>query len=273
MFNIIFTLLFLAVNLLVGLLYTNTVSADAARPWQLMFQDPATPIAEGVFDFHNDIMFIVVFVGIFVGYVITRCLQLYRSDINPVPNRVQHGTALEIVWTLTPAFILMCVAVPSFALLYSIDEIIDPAVTLKAVGHQWYWSYEYSDYVNEDGEFINFDSYMVSEDDLLANNKDAGKFRLLEVDNRVVLPVQTHIRVVITAADVIHSWAIPSLGIKLDACPGRLNQTSLFIKREGTFYGQCSEICGVNHGFMPIVVQGVSLEDYSTWVSDKLADI
>jgi len=273
MFNIIFTVLFLAVNLLVGPLYTNTVSADAARPWQFMFQDPATPIAEGVFDFHNDIMFIVVFVGIFVGYVITRCLQLYRSDINPVPNRVQHGTALEIVWTLTPAFILMCVAVPSFALLYSIDEIIDPAVTLKAVGHQWYWSYEYSDYVNEDGEFINFDSYMVSEDDLLANNKDAGKFRLLEVDNRVVLPVQTHIRVVITAADVIHCWAIPSLGVKLDACPGRLNQTSLFIKREGTFYGQCSEICGVNHGFMPIVVQGVSLEDYSTWVSDKLADI
>jgi len=273
MFNIIFTVLFLAVNLLVGSLYTNTVSADAARPWQLMFQDPATPIAEGVFDFHNDIMFIVVFVGIFVGYVITRCLQLYRSDINPVPNRVQHGTALEIVWTLTPAFILMCVAVPSFALLYSVDEIIDPAVTLKAVGHQWYWSYEYSDYVNEDGEFINFDSYMVSEDDLLANNKDAGKFRLLEVDNRVVLPVQTHIRVVITAADVIHCWAIPSLCVKLDACPGRLNQTSLFIKREGTFYGQCSEICGVNHGFMPIVVQGVSLEDYSTWVSDKLADI
>ena len=114
---------------------------------------------------------------------------------------------------------------------------------------------------------------MISEDDLLANSKDAGKFRLLEVDNRVVLPVQTHIRVIITAADVIHCWAIPSLGVKLDACPGRLNQTSMFIKREGTFYGQCSEICGVNHGFMPIVVQGVSLEDYSTWVSDKLADI
>jgi cytochrome c oxidase subunit 2 len=114
---------------------------------------------------------------------------------------------------------------------------------------------------------------MISEDDLLANSKDAGKFRLLEVDNRVVLPVQTHIRVIITAADVIHCWGIPSLGIKLDACPGRLNQTSMFIKREGTFYGQCSEICGVNHGFMPIVVQGVSLEDYSTWVSDKLADI
>jgi len=194
-------------------------------------------------------------------------------DVHPVPNRVQHGTLLEIVWTVTPALILMSVAIPSFALLYSVDEIIDPAVTLKAVGHQWYWSYEYSDYVNEDGEFINFDSYMLAEDDLMQHSDDPGKFRLLEVDNRVVLPVQTHIRVVVTAADVLHCWAIPSLGVKLDACPGRLNQTSLFIKREGVFYGQCSEICGVNHGFMPIVIVGESLENYSTWISDKLADL
>ena len=125
----------------------------------------------------------------------------------------------------------------------------------------------------QDGFYVLLSVIAVHAKNLLANSKDAGKFRLLEVDNRVVLPVQTHIRVIITAADVIHCWAIPSLGVKLDACPGRLNQTSMFIKREGTFYGQCSEICGVNHGFMPIVVQGVSLEDYSTWVSDKLADI
>ena len=120
-------------------LSTHSVSADAARPWQLMFQDPATPVAEGVMDFHNDLMFVVVFVGIFVGYVLARCVQLYSSDVNPVPNRVQHGTLLEIVWTITPALILMCVAFPSFALLYSVDEIVDPAVTIKAVGHQWYW--------------------------------------------------------------------------------------------------------------------------------------
>jgi len=253
--------------------YFASASCDAARPWQLMFQDPATPVMEGVIDFHNDLMFVVVFVGIFVGYVLIRCVQLYTSDVHPVPNRVQHGTLLEIVWTVTPALILMSVAIPSFALLYSVDEIIDPAVTLKAVGHQWYWSYEYSDYVNEDGEFINFDSYMLAEDDLMQHSDDPGKFRLLEVDNRVVLPVQTHIRVVVTAADVLHCWAIPSLGVKLDACPGRLNQTSLFIKREGVFYGQCSEICGVNHGFMPIVIVGESLENYSTWISDKLADL
>ena len=230
-----------------------------------MFQDPATPVMEGVIDFHNDLMFVVVFVGIFVGYVLIRCVQLYTSDIHPVPNRVQHGTLLEIVWTVTPALILMSVAVPSFALLYSVDEIIDPAVTLKAVGHQWYWSYEYSDYNAADGESINFDSYMIPEEDL-----EPGNLRLLEVDNRIVLPVETHVRVVITSADVLHCWAIPSFGIKMDACPGRLNQTSMFIKREGVYYGQCSEICGVNHGFMPICIEAVSLEDYVAWISSKI---
>jgi cytochrome c oxidase subunit 2 len=164
----------------------------------------------------------------------------------------------------------MFVAVPSFALLYSIDEILDPAVTLKVVGHQWYWSYEYSDYSSEDGEAINFDSYMLPEDELESTANAKGALRLLEVDNRVVLPVNTHIRIIVTAADVLHCWGIPSLAMKVDACPGRLNQTSMFIKREGTFYGQCSEICGVNHGFMPIVVQGVSLDDYVTWIYGKL---
>ena len=159
----------------------------------------------------------------------------------------------------------MFVAVPSFALLYSVDEIIDPAVTIKAVGHQWYWSYEYSDYCADGSEPIAFDAYMLPEEDL-----EPGNLRLLEVDNRVVLPVDTHVRLIITAADVLHCWAMPSFGVKMDACPGRLNQTSIFIKREGTYYGQCSEICGVNHGFMPIVVDAVSLEDYIRWISSKI---
>jgi heme/copper-type cytochrome/quinol oxidase subunit 2 len=146
------------------------------------------------------------------------------------------------------------------------DELIDPTITLKAVGHQWYWSYEFSDYATlEGGESLNYDSYMIPEDDLTG-----GNLRLLEVDNRVVLPVQTHIRVLITSADVLHSWAVPSFGVKVDACPGRLNQTSVFIKREGTYFGQCSEICGVNHGFMPIVVEAVSLNNYVTWIANKL---
>jgi cytochrome c oxidase subunit 2 len=161
---------------------------------------------------------------------------------------------------------LLLIAIPSFSLLYSLDEIIDPVITLKIVGHQWYWSYEYSDYATlELGSSLNFDSYMIATSDLTK-----GTFRLLEVDNRVILPINTHIRLLVTAADVLHSWAVPSFGIKVDACPGRLSQASLFIKREGVYYGQCSEICGVNHGFMPIVVKGVSADLYVEWLVDKL---
>jgi len=251
------------------------VKADASTPWQLGFQDPATPVMEGVINFHNDLMILVVGVGVFVGYVMWSTVRHFEQSVNPTPNRVQHGTRLEIVWTVTPAIILMCVAVPSFALLYSVDEIVDPEMTLKAVGHQWYWSYEYSDHCNEEGEFISFDSYMVPSEDLLdvADADHQGIFRLLEVDNRVVLPVETHVRVVITSADVLHCWAVPSLGVKLDACPGRLNQTSVYIKRPGVFYGQCSEICGVNHGFMPIVVDAVTRDQYADWINLKLEDL
>lgn len=178
-------------------------------------------------------------------------------------KKVVHGTAIEIIWTVIPSLILVVVALPSFALLYSIDEVIDPSVTVKCVGHQWYWSYEYSDFESKLGT-INFDSYMIPEDEL-----ELGELRLLEVDNRIVLPVQTHVRILVTAADVLHSWAVPSLGIKVDACTGRLNQTSLFALREGVFYGQCSEICGVGHGNMPIVVETVPVENYIAWVSEK----
>ena len=148
-------------------------------------------------------------------------------------------------------------------LIYLIDEVIDAGITIKVIGHQWYWSYEYSDFESQLGA-INFDSYMVPEDEL-----NLGDLRLLEVDNRVVLPVNTHVRVLVTAADVLHSFAVPSLGIKLDACTGRLNQTSLFVLREGVFYGQCSEICGVGHGNMPIVVESVTLDKYIAWIAEK----
>lgn len=183
-------------------------------------------------------------------------------------KKILHGTAIEIIWTVTPSLILIAIAVPSFALLYSLDEVVDPAVTIKAIGHQWYWTYEYSDYAQSDEGSIQFDSYMIPDDEL-----ELGQLRLLEVDNRVVLPVNTHIRVVITAADVLHSWAVPSLGVKCDAVPGRLNQVPLYIAREGVFYGQCSELCGVNHGFMPIVVEAVPLENYVDWVAERIEDI
>jgi len=239
-------------------------SMDVAEPWQINFQDPATPVLEGIIDFHNDLMILLTVIGVMVFWVLGRCVILFENS--PNPSNTVHGTTLEMIWTIIPAVILMFVAVPSFALLYSMDEILDPAVTLKVVGHQWYWSYEYSDYTSAEGESINFDSYMIPEEDLDVR----GQLRLLEVDNRIVLPINTHIRVIVTAADVLHCWAIPSFAMKIDACPGRLNQTSLFIKRAGVFYGQCSEICGVNHGFMPIVVEGVELEDYISWISNKL---
>nr|BBB45793.1 cytochrome c oxidase subunit II [Heterosigma akashiwo] len=256
--------------LLLAVFFGGVLSfSDASTNWQLGFQDPATPYMEGITSFHNNIMFFIVLIVIFTSWLLFRCLALYDKDVHPTPETFTHSTALEVVWTVLPAVILMIVAVPSFALLYSLDEVIDPAITLKVVGHQWYWSYEYSDYTTvEGGESLNFDSYMIPDDDLTL-----GSFRLLEVDNRIVLPVNTHIRVLVTAADVLHSWAIPSLGVKVDACPGRLNQVSLFMKREGVFYGQCSEICGVNHGFMPIVVQGVSLEQYIEWIQNKIEGI
>jgi len=245
----------------------RVASCDHAEPWQLSFQDPATPVMEGIINLHHDIMFVLTSIMILVSWMLYKAITLFDEKANANPTPIVHGTTIEILWTIVPAGILMVIAVPSFALLYSIDELIDPAVTIKAVGHQWYWRYEYSDYANEDGETINFDSYMLPEDDL-----EHGQLRLLEVDNRITIPVKTHVRVVVTAADVLHAWAVPSFGVKLDACPGRLNQTSMFVKREGVYYGQCSELCGVNHGFMPIVVEAVSLDDYVSWISAKLED-
>nr|YP_009672654.1 cytochrome c oxidase subunit 2 [Dictyopteris divaricata]QDB64139.1 cytochrome c oxidase subunit 2 [Dictyopteris divaricata] len=265
------------------------VHMDAAHPWQLGFQDPATPVMEGIIYFNNQLMFLMILIACFVGWMLYRSLFLFSSgnDSSGVPVNFTHSTLLEVVWTISPALILMLIGLPSFALLYSMDEIVDPSLTLKVVGHQWYWSYEYSDYVAEVAESseedltkvksINFDSYLIPEEDLsipqpYSTGRGGKVFRLLEVDNRVILPVNTHIRVLVTGADVLHSWAVPSLGVKVDSCPGRLNQVHLFIKREGVFYGQCSEICGVNHGFMPIVVQSVGLEDYISWVGKRLED-
>lgn len=197
-----------------------------------------------------------------------RTLYHFHHSKNPIPEKIIHGTTIEIAWTIAPSLVLVFIAIPSFALLYSLDEVVDPAVTIKTIGHQWYWSYEYSDYNQMDDQTIAFDSYMIPDDEL-----DVGQLRLLEVDNRVVVPVNTHIRMIISAADVLHSWAVPSLGVKCDAIPGRLNQVPMFIKREGVFHGQCSELCGTNHAFMPIVVEAVSLENYIAWVTSKLEEV
>jgi len=179
-----------------------------------------------------------------------RIVYHFREGHNKsLPLTISHHTTLEIVWTILPAVILILIAIPSFALLYAMDELEDPRLTIKAIGHQWYWSYEYRDLVFGHPVSKNFDSYMVLEEDL-----PVGGLRLLEVDNPLVLPINTQIRVLVTSTDVLHSWAVPSFGIKIDACPGRLNQVGLLISRTGVFYGQCSELCGINHSFMPIKV-------------------
>ncbi|KAJ3668420.1 hypothetical protein LUZ60_018446 [Juncus effusus] len=208
---------------------------DAAEPWQLGFQDAATPIMQGIIDLHHDIFFLPDSHFGFVLWMLVRALWHFHEQTNPIPQRIVHGTTIEIIWTIFPSIILMFIAIPSFALLYSMDEVVvDPAVTIKAIGHQWYWTYEYSDYNSSDEQSLTFDSYMIPEDDL-----ELGQLRLLEVDNRVVVPAKTHLRMIITSADVLHSWAVPSLGVKCDAVPGRLNQTSILVQREGVYYGQC----------------------------------
>ena len=246
----------------------NSISfLDAPLNYQIGLQEPATPIMEGINSFHNHIFYFMVGIGTFVFWLLTLCIVLFKQkeDVPASSDKIDnftHSTSLEIIWTLVPAVILMLIAIPSFALLYSMDELLDPAFTFKTIAHQWYWSYEYS---NHYGVHFQFDSYMLEESAL-----PVGGLRLLEVDNRVLLPEQNYIRFLVTSADVLHSWAVPSFGIKLDACPGRLNQTSLYINREGTFYGQCSEICGINHGFMPIVVTSLKVPDFLEWYNGVL---
>lgn len=368
------------------------IYTDSPNSWQLSFQNPATPVMEGIISLHNYVLMYLILVFIVVIWFLVRSLYLFHESKNASPLDFNHDPLIETVWTVAPAFILVAIAMPSFSLLYSMDEVMDPSLTVKIVGHQWYWSYELDVYREDNlfeyfkvnfprpkrymetpafvnlkkkiqstsaGKFaathyfkflrwqgasikpkpdlfdlnvsirkskieainrmiynlkisaalkgmkllkpfvkintlreyakstgicffwllefitynetikhsvsvinpaIKFDSYMINENDL-----PLGGLRLLEVDNRLVLPIKTHIRLLITSADVIHSWAVPSLGIKVDAIPGRLNQTGLYIKRPGVFYGQCSELCGVNHGFMPIVVEGVENDVFIRW--------
>ena len=243
------------------------IYADAPESFQYGFQDPATPVMIGLSNLHHDIMFLIILIMVSVSWVLARATNGFLEEKNSVPVNIVHASTLEVVWTIVPGLVLMVIAIPSFALLYAADELVDPAMTIKVVGHQWYWSYEYSDYETDDGDSLNFASYIVQEDDLAI-----GSLRLLEVDNRVVVPTNTHVRVIVTAADVLHCWAVPSFGFKIDACPGRLNQSSIFVQREGVYYGQCSEICGVNHGFMPIVVEAVSLDNYVSWISSKFEE-
>ena len=238
---------------------------DTPRPWGIYFQNSGTPQMEGLVELHDNILFYLVIILFAVGWMLTSILRKFSSLQLSIPSKhVNHGTLVELIWTITPALILILIAFPSFKLLYLMDEISDPAMAILAEGHQWYWSYQYPDFLNSEQDFIEFDSYLVPESDL-----EKGRLRMLEVDNRVIVPELTHVRFIVTAADVIHSFACPSLGIKCDAYPGRLNQVSVFINREGTFYGQCSEICGVLHSSMPIVIESVSVEKFLAWLQEQ----
>nr|YP_009434653.1 cytochrome c oxidase subunit 2 [Tectus pyramis]ATF29385.1 cytochrome c oxidase subunit 2 [Tectus pyramis] len=218
---------------------------------QLGFQDAASPLMEQLIYFHDHAMLVLVLIISLVSYA---AVSLMTNKY--ISRYVLEGQEIETIWTILPAIVLIFLALPSLRLLYLLDEVGSCAFTIKSIGHQWYWSYEYSDLLN-----IEFDSYMVPTDEL-----ESGQFRLLEVDHRVVVPVQTDIRILVSSADVIHSWAVPSLGVKADAVPGRLNQLSFFVKYPGVFYGQCSEICGANHSFMPIVLEAVQINEFMKWV-------
>nr|WGO57498.1 cytochrome c oxidase subunit II [Perisphaerus sp. 2 ZQW-2023b] len=214
------------------------------------FQDSASPIMEQLIYFHDYALMIITLILMVISYMIFMLIN------NNLTNRfLIEGQFIEITWTMAPAVILIFIAIPSLQLLYLMDEINNPMITLKTIGHQWYWTYEYSDFLK-----MEFDSYMISQNNL-------SNFRLLDVDNRVILPMNTFIRIIITASDVLHSWTIPSLGIKADAIPGRLNQMSFIITRPGLFFGQCSEICGMNHSFMPIVIESISMNNFMNWIS------
>nr|YP_009629611.1 cytochrome c oxidase subunit II [Lecanora cinereofusca]QBP39496.1 cytochrome c oxidase subunit II [Lecanora cinereofusca] len=238
---------------------------DAPRPWGVYFQDSATPQMEGLVELHDNILFYLVIILFGVGWLLISIVKNYTSTEAPISHKyLSHGTLIELIWTITPALILILIAFPSFKLLYLMDEVSDPAMAVLAEGHQWYWSYQYPDFLNSDDEFIEFDSYLVPESDL-----EDGALRMLEVDNRLIIPELTHVRFIVTGADVIHSLACPALGIKCDAYPGRLNQVSVMINREGTFYGQCSEICGILHSSMPIVIESVSIEKFVSWLQEQ----
>jgi cytochrome c oxidase subunit 2 len=233
----------------------------APVPGQLGLQEPATDLMRQLEWLHNDVLLpIITIITLFVLVLLAWCVFRYRESVHPVPSKTAHNTLIEVIWTVAPALVLVFIAIFSFPLLYKQLDIPKPDMTIRAIGHQWYWSYEYPD----NGNFT-FDANLLDKDKLPADQKDRY---LLQTDNEVVLPVGETIRVQVTGADVIHSWTVASFGVKHDAVPGRVNESWFKIDKVGVYYGQCSELCGVRHGFMPITVRAVSKEDYLKWVAD-----
>jgi len=253
-------------------IFTTIFSFQCDSPglWQTYLSDPASISMEGILIFNSHLFFLLCVIVIFVAWLVFYTLYYYTEYNNKIAAKFVHSNELEVIWTTIPALILLIISTPSFTLLYAMDEISEPELTLKILGHQWFWSYEISDFnsCQSDGQSLKYVCYMMVLDGLPKTKQ--GYFRLLETNKRVILPTNTHIRLLVSAADVLHSWTVPSFGLKVDACPGRLNQLNLFIKRVGVFFGQCSEICGVNHGFMPIVVVSLQTMQFHHYVMTKL---
>lgn len=263
----------------------HNINLDYALPGQLGFQFPASPIMRGIIDLHNHIMFLLVFIVVFTFIMLYYTLSNFTINnndefekFNKIKNyydvKLNHHSLLETIWIIVPSLILMSIALPSFALLHAMEIMVDSTLILKVTGHQWYWSYEVIYQINPINSLenisscvINFDSYMIATPELENNH-----IRLLSTTCPIILPVQTYVKVIITSSDVLHSWALPSLGIKVDACPGRLNQALLYVDRVGHFFGQCSELCGVNHGFMPIELYAVPLNEFYTYLTFVSSD-
>ncbi|MBX9634048.1 MAG: cytochrome c oxidase subunit II [Magnetospirillum sp.] len=249
----------IAVTVLIATILPACAWADEPLSWAMGFQNSASPTMERISALATIINSVIIAIMALVTALIGWCIWRYNARRNPVPAAWSHNTKLEIAWTAIPALILVVIAIPSFRLLYFMDRVQNADMTLKVVAHQWYWSYEYPE------KGLKFDALMVQDTDL-----KPGQKRLLTTDTEVVLPVGVPIRIQITADDVIHSWAMPAFGIKTDAVPGRLNETWVNITTAGTYYGQCSELCGVNHGFMPIMVRAVPPEQFQAWADESL---
>ena len=256
------------------LMADKALAEDVPQPLQLGFGDPATPQMERILAFHDDLlMWVITAIVIFVTALLIWVIARYNAKANPEPSKTTHNVPLEVIWTVVPVIILIIIAIPSFKMLYYLDRTENPELTLKVTGHQWYWSFEYQDYLGESHSDIAFDAYMLKDDEL---DPAKGHKRLLSTDNPVVLPIDTNIQILVTASDVIHSFTIPAFGFKKDAVPGRMNETWFRIDKPGTYYGQCSEICGKDHAFMPVEIKAVSKEEFEQWLieaKDKFAAI
>jgi cytochrome c oxidase subunit II len=251
----------LAILTLAAVGFAATVAiawADAPRPWEIGMQAPATPVKDRLSAFHDELLVIIFLIALFVLGLLLYVIIRFNQARHPVPTRTSHNTVVEMLWTVVPVLILVIIAIPSFKLMYYMDRVPNPDMTIKVTGHQWYWSYDYPD----QGDLA-FDSNLIPESDL-----KPGQKRLLDVDNPLVVPVDTVIRVYVTGTDVIHSWFIPSFGVQEYAIVGRLNESWMKVEHPGVYYGQCNQICGVNHAFMPIKVEAVTKDEFQRWLED-----